>query len=197
MTLVRHITRPHHVEAILKSGELLQELCHSGTANLHYWDKQLQKAQGGRLLWLTEEGFASNSQQPGVEHRAFHFDAENTPGLYRWEYVRLAGMNKGKKEEAAILNMEITAKAHGDNPMKWWVAKKPVSLKHCINLDNLELCVGRTDLTANQIVANTKQLVSQVTNPTLKQVYEQQGGLNEAGLLNYLNTLGYRIEEEA
>jgi len=196
MTLVRHITRPHHVEAILKSGEILQEMCHSGTQNIDWAFRELLKAQGGRLVWFTEEGFASNSQQPGVEHRAFHFDAENTPGLYRWEYVRQAAMNKGKKAEVAVLHMELTAQAHGDNPMKWWVAKKPVSLKHCINLDNLELCVGRTDLTADEIVENAVELKKNVTNKNLRQLYDTHQ-TDSAGLYQQLLLYGYKRREEA
>lgn len=196
MTLVRHITRPHHVEAILKSGELLQEMCHSGTQNIDWAFRELLKAQGGRLVWFTEEGFASNSQQPGVEHRAFHFDAENTPGLYRWEYVRQAAMNKGKKATKAVLNMELTAQAHGDDPMKWWVAKKPVSLKYCTNLDNLELCVGRTDLTADDIVEKSKHLRATATNKYLRELYDTYT-FNENGLYNQLLMYGYKRREKA
>lgn len=187
--LVRHITRPHHVDSILKDGFLRREMCHSGTPRGKDIFSTMIKAQGGRLLWLTEEQFAFNSQQPGVAHKAFHFDTDTTPGLYAWRLVRSACINRSRKSEVAVLHMELTARACGDDPMRWWISRKDLSLDTCTNLDNLETVVIPPQ-NAEQTIQKVELLKSQATNKRLRALYDNN--VTHANQMeNHLRSLGW------
>lgn len=136
MATVYHYTRPEHIESIWSDYEIKREMCNLGKPKDPY-NKLLTKAQGGQLVWFTEEDRAFNSCRPGTTQYGFEFNTDTTPGIYRWQLIR--DSLYGKKQFRQVVEMmDITARAFGDNPDRWWFSRKPVSLTHCDNVGNLK-----------------------------------------------------------
>lgn len=135
--IVRHYTHPEHISRIRESGLIMTECHNMGPATDPYNQAQY-KAQGGLLVWLTEELHAYNSVQVGNEHIGFAFDTATTPNLERWTHLKNRRRAMWTKQQRRMIElMEFTARNFGDEPDRWWVSAKPVSLEHCVNLDNL------------------------------------------------------------
>jgi hypothetical protein len=135
--IVKHYTHPEHVSRIRGSGLIMTE-CHNLGPATDSFNQAQYKAQGGLLVWLTEEDHAYNSVKVGHEHIGFAFDTDTTPNLERWTTRKNRRRAVWTKQQRRIIElMEFTARNFGDEPDRWWVSAAPVSLEHCINLHNL------------------------------------------------------------
>ncbi len=135
-TIVRHYTKPHWLEKILADGVIKTEGSNLTSKEPNYKSLMLQYRLIGRYVWFTEDTADSvviQQREVGITSADlpfFEFNAANIK-IERWPDVRkrLAG--------TALLFAKIlddAATANGDNPNKWWVSKRPVSLEKMIRV---------------------------------------------------------------
>ena len=139
--IVRHFTHPEHISNIRRDGAIMTE-CHNLGPAQDDDNQAVYRAQGGLLVWLTEQDHAHNSVRVGQEHHGFEFDTVTTPGLERWtarKNRRRAFWTKQQRRQIDL--MDFVARQFGDDPDRWWVSDRPISLEHCVNLDNLTVYV--------------------------------------------------------
>ena len=151
--IVRHYTHPEHISRIRESGLIMTE-CHNLGPATDPFNQAQYKAQGGLLVWLTEELHAYNSVPVGREHIGFEFDTNTTPNLERWSHLKNRRRAFWSKQQRRIIDlMDFTARQFGDDPNRWWVSAAPISLQHCVNLDNLTSYVRPPGKTYEQWIA--------------------------------------------
>ena len=150
---VRHFTHPEHIGNIRRDGQIMTE-CHNLGPARDPFNQAQYSAQGGLLVWLTEEDHAHNSVRVGSEHHGFEFDTETTPGLERWTVRKNRRRAFWTKQQRRMIDlMDFTARNFGDNPDRWWVSEEPISLDHCVNLDSLTVYVRPPGKTYEQWIA--------------------------------------------
>lgn len=190
MAKVYHYTRPMHLEKIWSDYEIKREMCNLGKMKDPY-NKLLTKAQGGALVWLTEEDRAFNSCRPGTTQYGFEFDTEKTPGIYRWKLIR--DSLYGKKQFRQVVEMmDITARAFGDNPDLWWFSRKPINLVHCDNVGNLKEARFDNAPTIEEYFAKTQELLLQ--SRWNKQYYKEQP---DQFFISTARSMGFEHAKEA
>lgn len=161
--IVRHFTHPEHIDKICQSGSIALE-CHNLGPATDPVNQAQYKAQGGLLVWLTEEDHAYNSVRVGSEHYGFAFDTDTTPGLERWSHRKNRRRAFWSKQQRRMIELQdFTARMLGDDPDRWWVSTEPVSLQHCVNLHRLDCYVRPPGLTYEQWIAARHKWMT--TNP--------------------------------
>jgi hypothetical protein len=135
-TIVRHYTKPHWVEKILSDGEIKLEGANVTKAQPNYNALMLQYKLVGRYVWFTESSANSIvAQQRGLGLTSedlpyFEFSADSIK-ILRWTDI------KKLLEGNALLFakwLEDGARANGDDPNKWWVSKRAVSLDKVLRI---------------------------------------------------------------
>lgn len=145
-TIVKHHTKSAYFGDIIHDNSIDLEGC--GTENYirhnpcgmmsqenrKVW-KLLKKQYKliGRYVWFTEEDHA-NCTNMHHDFKTFSFFAEDI-AVEQWSIVRRRMIHKnGNPARKWIKMLEDCARAQGDNPELWWVATKPISLDHCLEL---------------------------------------------------------------
>ncbi len=130
--VLKHYTKPQWVEAIKQDGVLELEGCNIEPGHFNWQALQFQYREVGRYVWFTED--TANSvccMVPGMTSAdlpCFTFKASDID-VEHWPKVKATLKGKG----LAFANMlDELARENGDNPNKWWVSRKPVSMEFAI-----------------------------------------------------------------
>ncbi len=135
-TIVRHYTKPHWVEKILSDGEIKLEGLNVTKEQPNYKLLMLQYKLVGRYVWFTESSANSvvNKQRgwglTSEDLPYFEFSADSI-NILRWTDIK-----KLLQDEALLFaeRLDDIARAAGDDPDKWWVSKRAVSLDKVLRI---------------------------------------------------------------
>lgn len=135
--IVRHYTKPHWVEQILRDGVIKLEGSNVIQSQPNYHALAQQYKLLGRYVWFTEDTANCVVVTKGAHDLTstdlpfFEF-AANTINIERWSDVRK------KLTGNALLfanRLDDRARLVGDNPNKWWVSKLPVPIEKMIRVN--------------------------------------------------------------
>lgn len=147
-TIIKHHTKAFQLESIFEDNLIKIEGCNverqvndiafKKAEPMHWFQAKsvwnitkFQYKHIGRYVWLTEEEHAHCCNfRPQLPTVPFSFYAEDI-GALRWSGVRTAMIyKKGPAAKRMIELLEAAAIALGDNPERWWVSKRAISLDH-------------------------------------------------------------------
>jgi len=140
---IRHFTSPLYAPSIEHSGFIELEGHHFITAisdpksdEYHttlnqYGHKNFRALKRSykqfRFVWFTEEETYNSSDDYGNALPFFEFDSQDIDVIPWSKQRRMYGSNRAKQKQ--VVMMDEAAIDKGDNPYKWWVSRKRVSIE--------------------------------------------------------------------